>query len=322
MNDKFVTAGIWITRRCNFRCPYCNIPKTDFKELGINEWTKAVDIIKKLGIKKVVLLGGEVTLYKNLVEIVDYIINNSKLECSLTTNAFKNYEIIKSLIKTGLKNISVSVDTLDISNSMSPIKTESSLELIKKLEKDKLKGIINLKCYTLVNKSNIKKLEDFIKYMTNRGIKVYLIPYHWGDEEHFEHRKSGDKFAFVTDEDVKLYKKVIDKIIKLKREGYLIVNSEEYLLTTKEHIKKLNWKCNGLSELRIDSDGSLLCCCDKKGEVNKKFSIFDLNNETKIKKFLEIRAKDSNSCAGCLWPSSFESERMKNNNLDTPYYSQ
>jgi molybdenum cofactor biosynthesis enzyme MoaA len=310
--DKFVTAGIWITRRCNFRCSYCNVPKTDFEELEISEWIDAVDIIKKLGVKKIVLLGGEVTLYKDLVKMVDYILNSSKLECALTTNAFKNYEIVKKLIKTGLKNIAVSIDTFNLTKSISQIKSESSIELIKKLEEDGLINSINLKCYTVVSKNNINELEDFIKNMTKRRINIYLIPYHWGNEGHFEHRKNMDKFAFATEEDIENYKKVIDKIIILKKKGYLVDNSEEYLLETKKHIKKLSWRCEGLSELRVDSDGSLLCCCDKKGKVNNNFSIFDLGDEDKIKDFLKMRSEDSEPCSGCLWPSSFESERIKN----------
>ena len=62
--DKFVTAGIWITRRCTLRCSYCNIPKTNFKELELKEWIRAVDIIKKLGIKRIVLLGGKLHYIK------------------------------------------------------------------------------------------------------------------------------------------------------------------------------------------------------------------------------------------------------------------
>lgn len=309
--DKFTTAGIWITRRCPLRCNYCNIPKKDIKELRLDEWIQAVDIIKCLGTKKIVLLGGEVTEYDDLVGVVDYIINLAKLDCSLTTNGFENYNTVKNLIGKGMKNIAVSIDTLNIDHSISPIKCRYSLGLIKQLEKDDLKEKLNLRCYTVVNKNNLSELESFIKHMSQKEIRVYLIPYHWGDEGVFEHRKNHSESAFTTDKDVQAYGEVIDKIVGLKREGYLVDNSEEYLLSSKSHIKNLDWRCNGLSELRIDSDGSLLCCCDRKGEVSKNFTIFDLKDESKIKEFLEMREKDSKSCKGCLWPSSFESEKWK-----------
>ena len=308
---RFVTAGIWITRRCNFRCSYCNVPKTDSKELKLSEWIKAVEIIKNLGIKKVVLLGGEVTLYSDLVPFVDYIINKANLECSLTTNSFNNYSIIKKLIAVGMKNISVSIDSLDSADSISPIKCKSGLELINRLEEDKLKELINLRCYVVVNKSNINKLENFIMSMTKRKIKVYLIPYHWGNKGLFEHRKNQKVNAFSTKKDVETFNEVMDRVISLKKAGFFIDNSEEYLRTTKKNIRKLDWKCDGISELRIDSDGKMMCCCDKKGDVNFHFSIFDLDSGEKLQEFLNMRANDSSICKGCLWPSSFENERMK-----------
>lgn len=92
----------------------------------------------------------------------------------------------------------------------------------------------------------------------------------------------------------------------MKKAGFKIKNSVEYLETSKKYIKNLNWKCNGLSELRIDSDGKLVCCCDKIGNVNNSFSIFDLPE--KLNDFYFEREKDAKNCKGCLWPSSFEAE--------------
>ena len=48
----------------------------------------------------------------------------------------------------------------------------------------------------------------------------------------------------------------------------------------------LDWKCNGLSELRIDSDGRMVCCCDYVGKVNELYSIFDLDDPTNLEKFI------------------------------------
>ena len=96
----------------------------------------------------------------------------------------------------------------------------------------------------------------------------------------------------------------------MKKSGDKIKNSIDFLEASKKHIMNLDWKCNGLSELRIDSDGKLVCCCDKIGEVNKKFTIFDL--EDGVEEFFKEREKDAKNCTGCLWPSSFEAELKRN----------
>ena len=307
-DNKIINVGIRLTRKCNMKCMYCNIQSTAREELDIIEWKKAIDIIKKLGAKEIVILGGEPTTYPNVVELVSYISKDANLACNLTTNAYENFETVKKLLDAGLNSIGVSIDNLDLKNSISPIKAKNGLKLINYLQDNyEMPNITN---YTVLNKKNVNSILELIKYMDNIGVNTYILPFHWGNENSFEHRKNNDLFAFVTQEDLNKYNEVIDKIINLKKNGYKIKNSVEFLEETKKHIAKLDWKCNGLSELRIDSDGKLACCCDKLGNVNNNFTIFDLEN--RLEEFYIEREKDACNCKGCLWPSSFEAELKKN----------
>lgn len=304
MKNKVVNAGIRLTRRCNMKCRYCNIQNNSKDELTIEEWKKAITIMKNLGANHLVILGGEPTLYPNIIELVDYAENKLKLKCGLTTNAYENFEIVKKLLDTGLSSIGVSIDNLEIKNSISPLKAKRGLNLIEYLlENCDNPNIVN---YTVLNKKNVESIDILIKEMNNKGVATYILPFHHGNEGIFDHRKNEDVYAFVSNEDIKLYSNTIDKIIELKKEGCNIKNSIEFLETSKKYIKELNWKCNGLSELRVDSDGSLVCCCDKIGNVNSEFNIFDL--EEHIEEFFQKREIDSCNCKGCLWPSSFEAE--------------
>lgn len=79
---------------------------------------------KKLGAKEIVILGGEPTLYSNILDLIKYISKESKLTCNLTTNAFDNYELVKQLLENGLNSLGVSIDTLDLKNSISPLKAK------------------------------------------------------------------------------------------------------------------------------------------------------------------------------------------------------
>ena len=56
------TAGVFITRRCNLRCPYCNVPNLNTPELTFEQWIKAIKILEKLNVNKIHFLGGEPTL--------------------------------------------------------------------------------------------------------------------------------------------------------------------------------------------------------------------------------------------------------------------
>lgn len=303
-NNKIVNAGIRLTRNCNMKCRYCNIQNTNKKELSLGEWKKAIKIMKNLGANKLVLLGGEPTIYPDIIELVNYVVNDLKMVCNLTTNAYENFEIIQNLLDLGLNSIGVSIDTLKIKDSISPLKAKNGLDLIDFLLKNNSNPSITN--YTVLNKSNVNSIIETIEFMNDNSVSTYILPFHWGNEGVFDHRKNDSKFAFTTDNDVILYNQTINKIIELKKKGYKIINSYDFLEASKQHIKNLSWKCEGLSELRIDSDGMLVCCCDKIGIVNNEFSIFDL--EDNLEHFFQVREEDSVRCEGCLWPSSFEAQ--------------
>lgn len=308
--DKIVNAGIRITRKCNMNCPYCNITYRSAEELSFEQWREALQIIKRLGAKNLVLLGGEPSLYEKICELVAFA-EKIGLECSLTTNAINNYNMVEKILDAGLNKIGISVDNLDFTKSISPAKCKHGLELILNLLKNYNKKPIQIINYTVVNKKNIHDIVDLIKFMNNKGVNIYLLPYHWGNEGAFEHRKNNDKYAFTTNQDYEDYGNTMDQILKMKKEGFKIVNSEEFILASKKHILSLDWKCEGLSELRVDSDGKMVCCCDNVGKVNENFTIFDLKDPEKLQAFFKIRGEDARKCKGCLWPSSFEAENIK-----------
>ena len=306
--DRIVNAGIRITRNCNMKCNYCNIQYNEKDELSLDEWKKAVDIIKDLGVQDIVLLGGEPTLYPHITELVHYITKEKGMNCNLTTNAFKNRDKVVEILEAGLTNIGVSVDNLNIKDSISPLKAKNGLDLIDYLiSLNRNYSIVN---YTVLNKKNVDSVLDLIKHMNSLGVATYILPFHWGNEGTFEHRKNNEQFAFITDEDLDKFNKTVDEIIKMKKEGYKINNAVEFFEAAKKHIKNLDWKCTGLSELRMDSDGKLVCCCDNVGKVNEKYTIFNIVEN--MGDFLETREGDCQRCKGCLWPSSFEAEVKKN----------
>lgn len=310
MNENcIVNAGIRLTRKCNMKCMYCNIQNTSREELTLEEWKKAIMIINKLGVKEIVILGGEPTLYPSIIELVSYIVNKLGMICNLTTNAFDNFEVAKQLLDSGLHSLGISVDNLEIEKSISPVKSKNGLKLIDYLIFNC--DSPNITNYTVLNKNNVDSIIDLIIYMDKKSVSTYILPFHWGNEGTFDHRKNNEKFAFVNDEDIRKYNNTVDKIIEMKKAGYKIKNSTEFLQQSKKHIKNLDWKCKGLSELRIDSDGKLVCCCDKIGSVNNEFTIFDLKDN--LEKFYDMREKDANKCKGCLWPSSFEAELKRIN---------
>ncbi|NMB69710.1 radical SAM protein [candidate division WWE3 bacterium] len=70
--------GAWLTvnRACNFRCPWCYALGSKFKpedNMSFEEACVLIDFIHSLGVKNIILIGGETLFWKHLFETATYI---------------------------------------------------------------------------------------------------------------------------------------------------------------------------------------------------------------------------------------------------------
>ena len=111
LNDKCYMS-IVVTNKCNRKCAYCINSSTDGKsDLPLN---KALANIRKahdnLGIKECVILGGEPTLYPDLIELVRSLSAMGFEKIIMTSNGVELHRpLIDSLIDAGLTHLNVSV---------------------------------------------------------------------------------------------------------------------------------------------------------------------------------------------------------------------
>ena len=107
---------------CNFRCGYCmpeessgNAPKTTGKSrLSFPEISEIVDAFVYLGVEKIRLTGGEPLLRRNLPKLIEMIARrHGDLDIALTTNGSMLAKLAAELRASGLKRLTVSLDTLD-----------------------------------------------------------------------------------------------------------------------------------------------------------------------------------------------------------------
>lgn len=90
----------------------CSLPHEEI--LTQEEMVMAVKASASLGIRKVRITGGEPLVKKNILQIVDAVSHVDGIEnVSMTTNATLLSPIAKDLRMAGLKNINISLDTLD-----------------------------------------------------------------------------------------------------------------------------------------------------------------------------------------------------------------
>ncbi|MFW8601753.1 radical SAM/SPASM domain-containing protein [Desulfobacterota bacterium M19] len=86
-DSRLLSMEIEFSRRCNFRCSYCYVPSKEelADELSRAELKDAIGQAKELGAGKIIILGGEPSIYPHLEEMISFI-KGEGLEAEMFTN--------------------------------------------------------------------------------------------------------------------------------------------------------------------------------------------------------------------------------------------
>ena len=129
-------ANLILTTKCQRKCTYCfakNDRNTDLN-FSMDNFKKAINFIST-GFKGVNLLGGEPTLHKDFVSMLDYTINKDFL-IQVFTNGMTSYETIKD-IKGLLSKSALRKDQLSFAVNINEhiYRSEEEVELQKRFFK-------------------------------------------------------------------------------------------------------------------------------------------------------------------------------------------
>ena len=161
-----VKRVLWeITTRCNLNCSYCHRTATPNCEPTLYEINHILSILKYVGIKKIIISGGEPFYRSDISQIIVKIIELG-FEIDICTNAtLLNKEKIHG-ISPYLSEISVSIDSCcptihdDLRGKTGSWKsTISGIKLLKKAGME----IHTISLLTLSNIYSVEKTVDFLK---------------------------------------------------------------------------------------------------------------------------------------------------------------
>ncbi len=181
MNQLRIVA--WeITKKCNLSCIHCRGRSDISSDSGFSkkECFEIIDQIKETGNPVVILTGGEPLLRDDIFEIARYG-SLSGLKIVLATNGTLIDEKIAERIKeSGIKRVSVSIDSLDEKKHDEFRNTEGAfrraLNGINILRKNGIEFQIN----TTVTKDNVDEIEKMIDMAVKIGAAAhhlfFLVP--------------------------------------------------------------------------------------------------------------------------------------------------
>ncbi len=170
---------ISLTEKCNFSCEYCLPGGWDKKlkdTLSVNELDILLATLKELGVKKIRFSGGEPALFKDLTKVLEITNHKYKFEsCGLTTNGFNLLAKAEEWYKAGLRNINVSIDSLDPKKFFEITKVDILDKIIAGIKHAIHLGF-NIKINAVILQGiNTQDMDDFISFANTHKVTIRFI---------------------------------------------------------------------------------------------------------------------------------------------------
>ena len=313
-----VYVQFYVTARCNLTCEQCNIiyANSDLKECTIDDIEVIAENFAKMGVAIVLLTGGEPFVRKDIHKII-YAFESRGVHVRMQTNGLANEEQVAKVVEAGGRDISISLDTLkpslqdEINGGFSKSwhRALKAISLFTKyLPEDD--SFSSLGC--VLQPRNINDVKKVIKFGTSISWFTSLVPAHVTDYLHPRGFRTFDqslKFRELNYRDVDL---VLDEIKKMKKENYLLYDSDQYLNDIKKFIRgePITWRqknnntCDSQNlYFAVLPNGDFAPCCDYRlahnySTYNRKFP--------DIYKNINWRNEVNNvvrKCDGCMYGS-------------------
>lgn len=109
-HEEIKTGWLTINRACTNRCAWCYARNAVLSDMDLEEAKLVIDALADKNIKKIVLIGGEPTIYPYIKQIIQYI-NEKDMFVGLVSNGqkFADMQFCQSILEMGPISINISV---------------------------------------------------------------------------------------------------------------------------------------------------------------------------------------------------------------------
>lgn len=212
---------IGLSYKCNMKCKHCFVDKKKDK-LTIDDYKKIIDILYERGLLNIIYTYGEPLLTDKLNIISQYCKEKGLRQTLMTNGYFINDKNVKMLMNNNVKNVMVSLDSLDylIHDTNRGVKGsyEKAINSLKLLSKNKFN--VGIACS--IDDDNLKEIDNIISLARDLNIT---------------------KISLLT-------KRINGKIVNLKNKDYFIRKFKENLAINNINIAYHDFRlCNIIDEL-------------------------------------------------------------------------
>ena len=170
-----------VTDRCDFRCQYCMAEEMTFlprsQVLSLEELARIAKIFVELGVRKIRVTGGEPLIRKGIDTLLQTIGKLPQLEeLAITTNASQLPRRAKALHAAGVRNLNISLDTLDADGFRRITRTGDLAQVLSGIDAALAAGFERIRLNAVILKSqNEDQILPLAEFAIARGIDIAYI---------------------------------------------------------------------------------------------------------------------------------------------------
>lgn len=171
----------WFTtnRSCNNNCEWCYAQNAEIRNsnMDFEEAKKMLDYLAKEGISKIVLIGGEPTMYEHFVDIIKYI-RNKGICASVATNGrkFGNIQFAKDTVEAGISGINISLKATSEEDYIKCTKKPGLNEMLRGYQNLRTIGFNPSISYVIVD-DNKEEFERVVKLIEDNEIENVIFQF-------------------------------------------------------------------------------------------------------------------------------------------------
>ncbi|WP_170529393.1 radical SAM protein [Ruegeria arenilitoris] len=318
LQDAPVYVQFYVTARCNLTCEQCNIiyANADVREVTIDEVERIADNFAEMGVAIVLLTGGEPFARRDLAKVI-HAFESRGVHVRMQTNGFASEDRIAEAVEAGGRDISISLDSLhgaqqDRINGDFDDSWHQALKAIAAFTQylPKHNSFASLGC--VMQPSNLSDIEDVVRFGTEISWFTSLVPVHVSSFGRPRGFRTFDQSLRFRPEELGEADKLLDRIRKMRKEGFLLYDSDQYIDDIKRFIRgeATTWrkKNKGVCDspnlyFALLPNGNFAPCCDFR--LPKKYPAYDPHfpktyRESAFRK--EVHNVVS-KCDGCMYGS-------------------
>ena len=272
-------SGHKLTYNCNLRCKMCPFWQRTYKDTSFEEEKRIIKALYNAGVCLIAFEGGEPLLREDLPEILEY----SKalgMSTSIITNGVLLSRKIDSIAPYIDGSVYVSLD--GVGETHDEIRGSKGCydKAIEGIRSCKGKAFVTIN--TTIMKDNVGEVPDLVKLARELKVGISLAPmysYEGISVEQLSNPELG---------------RIADTLIDMKKQGYPIVHSLDYLRVIG---KKQKWECKPWLVANVDPEGRVIqpCYCLSNYESTRRVSDVDIG--TWWRNYDWSKYKGCNECA-------------------------